>query len=239
MFQVRGRISGNSLTVPCASVHPEGQLKQKEAVTETERRETEASFWSGASKGRQNDARQRTSDGWWRVAFRMVGCAVFLKPSLVTSGLFSLLSKVSISAAMFCHPKKEALQYSLISNSSCEMHGKIGGSGCWICSTFLCTVTCCHNPPVSWGRVGLCGKTGAPSARSHPDPSFPPSLSTYCQIWGNDDFPLHLGEGYISLQAARESWLELQEEGRRGQMCGALWGEADTYTEAEEFKIIL
>lgn len=62
--------------------------------------ETDASSLSRASKGQQNDARQRKSNGWWRVAFRMDGCAVFLKPCLVTSGLFPLLSKVSISAAI-------------------------------------------------------------------------------------------------------------------------------------------
>lgn len=181
------------------------QFTQRDNLSKKEQShwETDASSWSRASKGQQNDARQGTSNGWWRVAFRMGECAGFLKPCSVTSGLFPLLSKVSISAAllMSCHPEKEALQYSLISNTKCEMHCKVGGSACWICSTFQCALMCCHIPPVSWGRAGPCGKTGDPLAHSHPDPPSPPSLSTYHQIWGHDDFPLDLGEEYISSQA--------------------------------------
>lgn len=193
MFQIRGRISGNSLNVPCASVHPEGQLKQKGAVTLGNRCQL-------LEQGRQRTANWCKAGSIWWV---MEGCfqdgwVYSVSEAMFSlSGLFPLLSKVSISAAllMFCHPKKEALQYSLISNSWCEMHCQISGSGCWICSTFHCTVRCCHIPPVSWGRAGPCGKTGDPSAHSHPAPSSPPSLSPYCHVWGNDDFPLDLGEG--------------------------------------------
>lgn len=230
MFEIRGRISGNSLSVPCASVHPERQLAQEGTVTLRSR----CQLLEQGKERTEDDARQRT-----RV---MKSCFQDGRVCSVSEGRFShkwalpLLSRVSISAAMFCYPEKEALQHSLTSNK-CDMHCKISGSGCWIRSTFHCTVKCCHIPPVSWGRS--LWQNWSPLAHSHPHPSSPPSLSTCCQIRGNDDFPLDLGEGSISFWAVRELWLELQKEGRRAQICGAHWGEADTHTEAEEFNIVL
>lgn len=161
VFQIRGRISGNSLNVPCASVHPEGQLKQKGAVTLRNRcqlleqgRQRTAKWF----KAENNDARQGTSNGWCRVAFSMGECTVFLKPCSITLGSSPCWTKWALVLLCSCSAIQRRRNCNIHSPQAASVRC-IGRSVAQVAEYAApSTVQWGAVISVSWGRAGPCGK---------------------------------------------------------------------------------